>query len=46
MAVHSMDFYRGVAMILEGENLKVTIYVHHGHSLGVIREQILDMLLS
>ncbi len=39
MGTDNLDFAKGVAMVLRGENMKASCYVTHGQSLGVLRER-------
>jgi hypothetical protein len=39
MTMHDENFCRGIAMVLQGENLKASSYVNHNSSLGLLREK-------
>lgn len=39
MHAHMPEFYRGIAKVVEGENLKAMAYVRHSASLGALREK-------
>jgi hypothetical protein len=46
MFTHSAEFYRAISLGIEAENLKATVYVRHGASLGTARENNLREVLE